>query len=126
MKKCLFPCLRNEEKPDALSFFLGIFFLTSLDCLVSYGPRCEKNCFRGWGGGGGGEGCFDKECFKPVSSVKETSLKIEISPAASLHMILSKKQKKGADQTARMRRLVCACVVHKPPKTGFLASRSIL
>ena len=94
MKKCLFPCLRNEEKPDALSFFLGIFFLTTLDCLVSYGPRCEKNCFRGWGGGGGGGGCFDKECFKPVSSAKETSLKIEISPAASLHMILSKKQKK--------------------------------
>ena len=92
MKKCLFPCLRNEEKPDALSFFLGILFLTTLDCLVSYGPRCEKNCFRGWGGGGGG--CFDKECFKPVSSAKETSLKIEISPAASLHMILSKKQKK--------------------------------
>ena len=125
MKKCLFPCLRNEEKPDALSFYLGIFFLTTLDCLVSYGPRCEKNCFRWWGGGGGG-GCFDKECFKPVSSAKETSLKIEISPAASLHMILSKKQKKGADQTARMRRLVCACVVHKPPKTGFLASRPIL
>ena len=92
MKKCLFPCLRNEEKPDALSFFLGIFFLTTLDCLVSYGPRCEKNCFRGWGGGGGGG--FDKECFKPVSSAKETSLKIEISPAASLHMILSKEQNK--------------------------------
>ena len=126
MKKCLFPCLRNEEKPDALSFYLGIFFLTTLDCLVSYGPRCEKNCFRGWGWGGGGGGCFDKECFKPVSSAKETSLKIEISPAASLHMILSKKQKKGADQTARMRRLVCACVVHKPPKTGFLGSRPIL
>ena len=54
MKKCLFPCLRNEEKPDALSFYLGIFFLTTLDCLVSYGPRCEKNCFRGWERGGGG------------------------------------------------------------------------
>ena len=32
---------------------------------------------------------------------------------------------KGADQTARMRRLVCAFVVCKPPKTGFLASRPI-
>ena len=91
MKKCPFPCLRNEEKPDALSFFLGIFFLTTLDCLVSYGPRCEKICFGGGGGGG-----FDKECFKPVSSAKETSLKIEISPAASLYMILSKKQNKKA------------------------------
>ena len=29
----------------------------------------------------------------------------------------------GADQTEHMRRLVCAFVVHKPPKTGFLASR---
>ena len=35
-------------------------------------------------------------------------------------MILYKKtNNKGADQTARMRRLVCACVVRKPPKTGF-------
>ena len=25
-----------------------------------------------------------------------------------------------------MRRLVCACVVRKPPKTGFLASRPIV
>ena len=30
---------------------------------------------------------------------------------------------KGADQTARMRRLVCACVVRKTLKTGFLATR---
>ena len=32
-----------------------------------------------------------------------------------------KANNNGADQTARMRRLVCACVVRKPPKTGFLA-----
>ena len=32
---------------------------------------------------------------------------------------------KGADQTARMRRLVCTFVVLKPPKTDFLASRPI-
>ena len=32
---------------------------------------------------------------------------------------------KGADQTARMRRLVCACVVRKTPKTGFLMSRPL-
>ena len=36
-----------------------------------------------------------------------------------------KAKNKGADQTARMRRLVCTCVFRKPPKTGFLASRSI-
>ena len=34
-----------------------------------------------------------------------------------------KANNKGVDQTARMRRLVCACVVRKPSKTGFLASR---
>ena len=33
-----------------------------------------------------------------------------------------KTNNKGADQTARMRRLVCAFVVRKPPKTGFLAT----
>ena len=32
---------------------------------------------------------------------------------------------KGADQTARMGRLVCAFVVRKPLKTGFLRSRPI-
>ena len=37
-----------------------------------------------------------------------------------------KANNKGADQTARMRRLVCACVVRKPLKTGFLASRPTL
>ena len=31
----------------------------------------------------------------------------------------------GADQTARMRRLVCAYVIRKPQKTGFLALRPI-
>ena len=30
---------------------------------------------------------------------------------------------KGADQTVWMRRLVCACVVRLPSKTGFLTSR---
>ena len=71
MKKCLFPCLRNEEKPDALSFYLGIFFLTTLDCLVSYGPRCEKNCFRGLGGGGGGgEGVSTKSVSNQSPQLK--------------------------------------------------------
>ena len=59
----------------------------------------------------------DKVGFKPVSSATETSKKIEISPVASLHMILSKSKNKGADQPARRRRLVCAC---------SLALRSIL
>ena len=32
----------------------------------------------------------------------------------------------GPDQSARMRRLVCAFVVRNPPKTGFLASWPVL
>ena len=36
-----------------------------------------------------------------------------------------KANNKSADQTAWMRRLVCAFVVRKPPKTGFLKSRPI-
>ena len=34
-----------------------------------------------------------------------------------------KANNKGADQTALMRSLVCACIVRKLPKTGFLAPR---
>ena len=34
--------------------------------------------------------------------------------------------KKGADQTAWMRRLVCAYVVPNPTKTGFLATRPLI
>ena len=42
-------------------------------------------------------------------------------------MILSNKRMtdKGVDQTARMRRQVCAFVVRKPPKTGFIVSTPI-
>ena len=67
----------------------------------------------------------DKARQKPASSATETSWKIEISPVARLHILSKKHNNKGADQTARMRRLVCACVVRKPPKTGFLVSRPI-
>ena len=41
----------------------------------------------------------------------------------SRYNTFQKANNKGAGQTARMRRLVCACVVRKPPKTGFLATR---
>ena len=68
----------------------------------------------------------DKWRLKPDTLATETSQKIEISPIARLDMNLSNKQiTKGADQTARMCRLVCIFVAHKPPKTGFLMSRSI-
>ena len=37
-------------------------------------------------------GVSDKASFKPVSLATETSYKIEITPVASLHMVLSKKR----------------------------------
>ena len=66
-------------------------------------------------------GVADKAGLKPVSSATETSKKIKIllvryDPFQNLN-------NKGADQSALMRRLVCAFVVHKPPKTNFLTSR---
>ena len=52
-------------------FSWGFFFLTTLDCLVSYGPRCEKNCFRGGGGGGGGgEGVSTKSVSNQSPELK--------------------------------------------------------
>ena len=39
--------------------------------------------------------------------------------------ICKKTNVKGTDQSVWMRRLVCAFVVLKPPKTGFLATRRI-
>ena len=51
-------------------FFFGIFFLTTLDCLVSYGPRCKKNCFRGCGGGGGGGGVSTKSVSNQSPQLK--------------------------------------------------------
>ena len=42
-------------------------------------------------------------------------------------MILSsKRNNKGADQPAHLRRLVCAFVVRKLPKTGFAATSFVV
>ena len=69
-------------------------------------------------------GVSDKARLKPVSSATQTSLKIEIPHVASVDMILLQiGNNTGADQSARMRRLVCAFDVCKRLKTGFLASR---
>ena len=66
-------------------------------------------------------GVSDKGSFKPVSSATQTSKKIEILLLASLDMILFNKRITNA--LISMRRLVCAFVVGKPPKTGFVALR---
>ena len=70
-------------------------------------------------------GVSDKVRLKPARSATETSYKIESSLVTRLDIILSNKRiTKGADQTARTRRLVCAFVVRKQ-EDRFLASRPI-
>ena len=67
-------------------------------------------------------GVSDHVILKSAYPATETSLNIEISLLASLELA----NDKGADQTARMRRLVCAFVVRKSPETGFLLLRGLI
>ena len=98
---------------------MGIFFLRTLDCLVSYGPRCEKNLPSGGG--------VDKECFKPVSSAIETSLKIEILPFSKFtYDTFQKANKKALIRLSGCAGWTAPVLFANPPKTGFLASRPIL
>ena len=69
---------------------------------------------------------FDKASLKPFSPATETSYKIEISPVASLHKILSKNRITKA--LIRLRGSAgwsVPVLFRKPPKIGFLASRPI-
>ena len=74
---------------------------SSCSTLVIIEPRHEKTCLRGFRPG-----------KTPTCAATETSKSLEIAAIASRGIILSKKaNNKGADQTARMRRLICAFVV---------------
>ena len=61
-------------------------------------------------------GVSDDVRFKRVCSAEKTIDKIESSLVSSLDVILSK----GADQTVRMRKLVCAFVVAKYRRKFFI------
>ena len=65
-------------------------------------------------------GVSDKARLKPACSATGTRWKID---SKFRYDTFQKMNNKGADQTVRMRRLVCDCVVCKPSKTGFLATR---
>ena len=66
----------------------------------------------------------NKVRFKPTCLATETTQKIEIVLVASPDTF-QYMNNKGADQTARMHRLICAFIVRAPPKTGFPTSRPI-
>ena len=84
---------------------------------VIFGPCREKTCL--WG--------FRKIEFQTsLLSYTDWLENWNFTCSKFTYDTFHKVNNKGADQTARMRRLVCACVVRKPPKTGFLAKRAHL
>ena len=80
----------------------------------TYGPRREKTCLRG---------IRESEFQTSLVSYRDQLEDWNFTSSKFTYDTFQNANNRGADQTARMRRLVCACVVRKPPKTGFLASR---
>ena len=79
---------------------------------TSYGPRHDETCL----------GVFWKS--KAQTSLLSYTDYLEtwnFACSKPRYDIFQKANNKGADQTARMGRLVCAFVVRKPPKTSFVA-----
>ena len=81
---------------------------------IKIGPRRKKTCLRG---------VLQCEFLNSLLSYRDQIENWNFTWIMSTYDTFQNANNKGADQTARMRRLVCAFVVHKPPKTGFLALR---
>ena len=82
----------------------------------TYGPRREKTCL--WG-------VRQSEFQTSLFSYRDFLVIKKLTCSKFNYDSFQTANNKGTDQTARMCRLVCACVVHKLPKTGFLESRPI-
>ena len=81
---------------------------------VKSGPRREKTCLPDF---------RQSEIQTSLLSYRDLLENGTFARSKSRYDTFHKVNNIGADQTAQMRRLVCACVVRKPPKTGFLATR---
>ena len=88
----------------------------SADGELIYGPRREKSCL--WG-------IRQSEFQTGLLSYRDYLENRNFTCSKFTFDTFHKVNNKGADQTARMSRLVCPCVFRKLLKTGFLASRSI-
>ena len=110
MKKCLFPCLRNEEKPDALSFFLGIFSDNTRLFGIIWASLWEK-LFSGVGGGGGGVSTKSVSNQSPQLKRLAWKLKFHLQQVYIWYFPKSKKKKRRwsdcADAQAGLR-LCCS------------------
>ena len=79
---------------------------------VTSGPRREKTCLRSlW------KSDFQTGLLRYTDWLENWNFTCRKLKCDTFHQA----NNKGADQAARMRRLVCVCVVRKPPKTGFLS-----
>ena len=76
----------------------------------SCGPQREKTCLRGF---------RRSEIQISLLGYKNQLVTWTFARSKSRYDSFQFANNKGADQTARMRRLVCAFVVRKPPKPGF-------
>ena len=69
----------------------------------------------------------EKTCQKRVSNQSHQLQRLarKFTCSKFTYGIFQKAKNKGAEQTARMRRLVCTCVIRNTSKTGILTSRPI-
>ena len=68
---------------------------------------------------------WQKEIKTSLLSYRDWQKNWNFVPSRSRYDTVQYMNNKGADQTVRMRRLVCTFVVRKPPKIGFLVLRPI-
>ena len=81
---------------------------------TSIGRRREKTCLRGF---------RLSEFQTSLLSYRDKLVNWNFACSKFTYGAFQKANNKGAEQTARMRRLVCDYAVRKSPKTGFLATR---
>ena len=72
--------------------------------------RSEKTCIRGF---------RQSEIQTSLLSYRDQLENWNFTCSKFMYDTFQKANNKGADQSAQMRRLVCACVVHKPPEDRF-------
>ena len=88
-------------------------FTAILETEQRNGPRREKTCLRGF---------RQSEIQTSLLSYRDYLETWHFACSKSRYDSLQQANNKGADQTARMHRLVCVFVIRKSLKTGFLAT----
>ena len=78
--------------------------------LITFGPLRKKTCLRGF---------RQSESQTSPLSYRDYLENWNFTRSKFTYKTFQKENNKGTDQTARMRRLVCACVVRKPRRQVF-------